>query len=113
MLDRLLRYWVYGGFIAGLLLLALIPLLSSGWPETLRLTFLFLPLYMLHQYEEHDDDRFRLYINQTIGAGRELLTPLAVFVINIFGVWGAIAAAFVLSALVAPGSACSRPISPL
>jgi hypothetical protein len=103
MLDRLIRNWVYGGFLAGLLLLALLPLLTAGWPETQRLTFLFLPLYILHQYEEHDADRFRLYVNATVGQGRELLTHEAVFVINIFGVWCVIAAATCLSAYVAPG----------
>ena len=103
MLDRLVRNWVYGGVLAGVLLLALYPLVSADWPETLRLTFLFLPLYMLHQYEEHDADRFRLYVNWTIGKGREILTPWAVFVINIFGVWGVILAACYLSAAVAPG----------
>jgi hypothetical protein len=85
------------------LLLALFPLLTVGWPETLRLTFLFLPLYMMHQYEEHDADRFRLFVNALIGGGREVLTPAAVFVINVPGVWGVIALATYLSAWVAPG----------
>ena len=42
---------------------------------------------MLHQYEEHDADRFRLYVNRTVGDGAEVLTPAAVFVINIGAVW--------------------------
>jgi hypothetical protein len=42
---------------------------------------------MLHQYEEHDADRFRLYVNREIGGGAEVLTPAAVFVINIGAVW--------------------------
>lgn len=103
MLDRLIRNWVYGGFLAAFVLLALFPLAGRDWPETLRLTYLFLPLYMLHQYEEHDDDRFRLFFNLTLGKGREALTREAVFIINIFGVWGVILAACCLSAWVAPG----------
>lgn len=103
MIARLLQNWVYGGALAGVLLLAMFPLLTDGWAETLQLTFLFLPLYMIHQYEEHDADRFRLFFNATIGHGQQVLTPAAVFVINVPGVWGVIALATYLSAWVAPG----------
>jgi len=37
---------------------------------------------MLHPYEEQDNDRFRLSFSQTVGGGKEVLSPLAVFVIN-------------------------------
>ena len=67
------------------------------------MVFLQLPLYMLHQFEEHDDDRFRRFFNRTIGGGREVLSPLAVFVINVPGVWGLIVVSFYLSANVASG----------
>ena len=30
---------------------------------------------------------FRHYMNQTMAGGRDAMTPLAVFVINVFGVW--------------------------
>jgi hypothetical protein len=52
MLDRLRDNWVYGGFLAALMLLALTPILESGWPLALLLIWLQLPVYMLHQYEE-------------------------------------------------------------
>jgi hypothetical protein len=103
LIARLTENWVYGGALAGALLLVLYPLLTDGWEDTLQLTFLFLPLYMLHQYEEHDADRFRLFFNKTIGQGREVLTPQAVFIINVPGVWGVIALATYLSAWVEPG----------
>ncbi len=103
MLERLYKYWVYGGFLAGLTLFALCPLILPAWPETLRLTFLALPIYMVHQYEEHDADRFRTWFNQTLGKGLELLTPVAVFVINIPVVWGFICIACYLCAFVNPG----------
>lgn len=69
MLQRLISYWVYGGVLAGVLLLALSPLLLAGWSMSLAATFLLLPAYMIHQYEEHDRDRFRLLLNETIGKG--------------------------------------------
>ena len=45
-----------------------------------------MPIYMLHQLEEHDDDRFRRYVDEMIGHGRDVLPASAIFVINI-GVW--------------------------
>src|ERR1700757_127939 len=80
MLGRLIANWVYSGFLAGLLLLFLTPDLVRSWPAAIVATFLCLPSYMIHQYEEHDNDRFRLYVNQKIG--RDALSPLAAFVIN-------------------------------
>lgn len=98
MLSRLRDNWVYGGFLAALLLLALTPVLSASWPLPLTLVWLQLPLYMLHQYEEHDGDRFRRFVNGTVGGGREVLTRGDTFVINILGVWGLNGAVFVLVA---------------
>jgi len=65
--------------------------------------FVQLPIYMLHQFEEHDNDRFRTFVNRTVGGGREVLSPLAVFIINVPGVWGVIAVSFYLAALVSSG----------
>lgn len=58
---------------------------------------------MLHQYEEHDDDRFRLYLNRVFGEGHEVLSHPAVFVINVPGVWGVNAASFYLASCVSLG----------
>ena len=100
MLTRLCDNWVYGGFLAALMLLLLTPVLASGWSLALLLIWLQLPVYMLHQYEEHDGDRFRRFVNATISGGKEVLSRLDVFVINIGGVWGVDAAAFLLAARV-------------
>lgn len=88
MIKRLVSYWVYGGFLAAFLLLGLMPTFTHSWEPALILVFLQLPVYMLHQLEEHDDDRFRRFINDLIGGGREVLSKGAVFVINVPGVWG-------------------------
>jgi hypothetical protein len=105
MLGRLVAYWVYGGALGALLLLLLSPLFIQGWTPVVAATFYCLPAYMLHQYEEHDNDRFRVFVNELLGGGREVLTPTAVFNINIFGVWGVIAVALWLTRLVHPGFA--------
>jgi hypothetical protein len=103
MLVRLRDNWVYGGFLAALMLLSLTPVLGRGWSLALLLIWLQLPIYMLHQYEEHDDDRFRRFVNTTLGHGKEVLSHLDVFVINIGGVWGVDVAAFWLAARIHVG----------
>jgi len=98
MLERLQDNWVYGGFLAAIMLLALTPVLAADWSLGLLLVWLQLPAYMLHQYEEHDADRFRRSINTTIGGGKDVLSRRDTFVINIVGVWGIDGAAFALAA---------------
>jgi hypothetical protein len=100
MLTRLINYWVYGGALAGLLFLVLLPALAGGWSLALTAVVLQLPIYMLHQYEEHDNDRFRLFFNRTIFGGREVLSRAAVFMINVPGVWGVIAVSIYLARFV-------------
>jgi hypothetical protein len=102
-LGRLQHHWVYGGFLAGLMLLALTPLLVNGWDTAAVLAFLALPLYMLHQYEEHDDDRFHRFVVAEIGHGRDVLPTPAIFWINMLGVWALMVAVLWLMARVDPG----------
>ena len=103
MLKQLYANCIYGGFLAGLLLLLLTPVFAHGWPPALLATFLCLPAYMIHQYEEHEHDRFRIFVNQVLGGGREVLTPSAVFFINIVGVWAVLAVVLWLAAFLNPG----------
>lgn len=103
MFSRLTHDWVYGGFLSGILILALLPAFSRHWSSALFAVFLQLPIYMLHQFEEHDNDRFRLFVNKTVGGGHEVLSHRAVFMINVPGVWGVIAVSFYLAAYVSPG----------
>ncbi len=99
-LQRLAAHWTYGGFLAGLLLLGLLPLFARECSFALVLVFLQLPIYMLHQLEEHDADRFRIFFNEVIGGGREVLSKTAVFVLNVPGVWGVNLASILLAAFV-------------
>ncbi len=85
---RLERLWVYGGFLSALFLLALTPLLTAGWSRGLLAVWLILPLYMIHQYEEHDDNRFERFMREFVGKGRPVLSFTQIFWINIGGVWG-------------------------
>jgi Protein of unknown function with HXXEE motif len=105
MLSRLIANWVYGGSMAGVMLLILLPVFSQNWSVLEMLNFLHLPAYMLHQWEEHDADRFRLFVNKEIGQGRDVLSPFAVFIINIPGVWGVLSATILLTHFAHPGFA--------
>lgn len=102
-IDRIERNWVYGGVLAGIVLLLLAPILLAGWNRPSALAFLALPVYMLHQFEEHDGDRFRRFVNEVLGHGRELLTVRAVFLINFLGVWLLFAAGLWLVGIAGPG----------
>jgi hypothetical protein len=113
MIHRLIVNWVYGGFLAGLLLLLISPLIVRNWPPALAAAFFCLPAYMLHQYEEHDDGRFRIMINRMLAGGRDALTVPAVFIINVPGVWGVIALSLWLAAFVHPGLALIAVYLPL
>lgn len=94
------RNWYACGLVAAVCLLLLVPLLFHSATTSLAIVYLQLPLYMLHQVEEHRGDAFRSFFNRRLGGGRELLTPRAVLVINLVGVWLVDLAALCLAAFV-------------
>ncbi len=98
--ETFLQSWVYGGTLAGLTLLIVAIGLYGPLGTPLFVVFLLLPLYMVHQYEEHAGDRFRLFVDRWIGQGQPVLTHLAIFVINVPGVWGIYAVVFVLASTI-------------
>ncbi len=95
-------HWPAAALFTALFLLAILPLVYWSAGLALALVFVQLPIYMIHQWEEHSGDRFRHYINRTIGGGREALTPSATFWINSLGVWGVDLLAIYLALAIAP-----------
>ena len=79
--------WPYATLCVAAFLGVLAPFVFRFAGLPLGLVFLQLPIYMLHQYEEHTGDRFRLWVNNMIGHGADVLTPMATFVINSVLVW--------------------------
>jgi len=101
--GRIAAKWVYGGAVAAVVLLALTPIVAAAAPAAVVLVYLGLPVYMLHQLEEHDGDRFRRFFNAMLQPGRRGLTVADVFVINVIGVWAMFAAAILAAAFADPG----------
>lgn len=99
MLDRLFQNWVYATPPIAVLLIGLYPFL--GTKVSLPL-FLSLPVYMIHQYEEHDNNRFTLFLNGMMGAGKKGLSSADVWIINIIFVWCFLLVVFHLASF-APG----------
>ncbi len=96
--------WPAAALFAAAFLLALLPLFAVQAGATMALVYAQLPIYMLHQGEEHAGDRFRLYINRVLAGGREALTPAATFWINSLGVWAVDLAALYLTWMVGPSA---------
>jgi len=94
---------MYGGLIAALFLLAVLPLFGGGWNAPLVALYLMLPAYMMHQVEEHAGDRFRRYVNKVVVHVPDALTTAAVVVINVPLVWGVFLGALYLARFLAIG----------
>ena len=103
MLGRIAQYWVYGTGPAALLLLVLSPVFLASQPRSVDLIYLALPVYMLHQVEEHDADGFRLYVNAMLGPTRAGLSTADVAVINVGLVWFPLALVIWLAQSAGPG----------
>ena len=86
--DWFYRNWMHAGVVAALFLIAVLPVFVGAFDWALVLVYLQLPVYMLHQLEEHQGDRFRRFVNQRLAGGREALTTPAVVFINVPLVWG-------------------------
>jgi hypothetical protein len=79
--------WPAAALFTAVFLFALAPVFAGLAGAALALVYVQLPIYLIHQWEEHTGDRFRLHVNRTVGGGREVLTPAATFWINCLGVW--------------------------
>ncbi len=95
--------WPGAAAFAGIVLLALAPIVWVVAGGVIFWIYVQLPVYMLHQLEEHAGDRFRAFVNETMGGGVEVLSRRATFVINSVGVWGVDLAALYLAVFVGPG----------
>lgn len=94
MLTRLFQNWAYATPPIAVLLIGLYPFIGSNVSLPL---FLALPVYMVHQYEEHDDNRFATFLNGLMGSDKRGLAPVDVWIINVIFVWFFLLAVFYLA----------------
>jgi hypothetical protein len=94
--------WPKAAAFAAVFLLALLPIVWTELGLAAALIYAQLPVYMLHQLEEHGHDRFRRFVNERMAGGREALTPGLTFAINMGLVWALFGAVFLLAYYVDP-----------
>jgi len=87
------------------LILCSLPIFLTAGNGSLILLCTLLPVYMIHQYEEHAHGRFVEFFNSTMGRGYGVLTRASAFWINILEVWLAFLVSFYLATYVALGIA--------
>ena len=90
---------------AAVLALGSLPLFLADADTSLILMYTLLPVYMIHQYEEHARGVFAAFVNSKVGQGREVLTRAGAFWINVLGVWVLFLVLFYLAKYVAIGFA--------
>jgi hypothetical protein len=100
--DWFFRQWPRTTLPLAFFLVLLLPVVRAGVDTATLLIYLQLVAYLVHQYEEHANGRFKEHANAMFGGGREILGDTAIFWINVGGVWGvdlaALYAAFYLGA---------------
>ena len=87
------------------LLLCALPIFLTAKNVPLTLLYTMLPVYMIHQYEEHAHGRFVAFVNSVVGTGYEVLTKGFAFWVNILDVWLVFLVSFYLAKYVAIGFA--------
>lgn len=86
-MNWLYKNWPYAATFTAVFLFLLAPFFYKAFGLPFTLLYLMLPIYQVHQLEEHYHDRFRLFINNVMMGGLEALTVPATFWINCLGVW--------------------------
>lgn len=89
--------WPRAGLLAALFLLAFFPVLWSAAGLAFALVYLLLPVYLIHEFEEHHDDGFRRFFNDHLADGREMLTRPGAFWTNAVAIWMLFAAAILVA----------------
>jgi hypothetical protein len=94
--------WARMSLPFAVIMLCSLPIFLTAKNMSLILLYTLLPVYMIHQYEEHAHGRFVEFFYSTIGKGHDLLlTKVSAFWINILEVWVLFLVSFYLSKYVA------------
>ena len=79
--------WSRAGLLMAVALLLAGPFVYQGVGFADFLVYLQLPVYMLHQYEEHAHGAFQAFMNGLLAPYARVLSDRQIFWINIGGVW--------------------------
>jgi hypothetical protein len=82
-----LEQWSRMALPCAVAMLALLPVPVNEENRPLVLLVTLLPIYMIHQYEEHAHGRFAAFANATLGEGFDVFTSRAIWNVNIILVW--------------------------
>ncbi len=102
-------HWSRAGLPAAALLTCLAPFLRRGLSSGAFSVFVQLPVYLVHQYEEHGHGAFKEYVNSKLLRQRGGISDGSIFIINIVGVWGVDVAALYLAQYRKPTSGLLAP----
>ncbi len=94
--------WPKAALFCGVMMILLLTALLTKLGLMYFLIAMTLPMYMVHQFEEHYNNRFCLMLNEKIGRGKVVLTPKQVFWINSLWVWALSMVTITLAFLVNP-----------
>lgn len=97
--------WSRTALCCGIVLLGILPLLLTEANHPLVILISLLPVYMIHQFEEHGSGGFLRFFNKTIGHGFPVLASTVIFWVNVGGVWAVFAVVFYLARFVSLGFA--------
>ena len=83
----LLHNWARAGLVVAVVLLALAPLIERMGNHTTLLVYLWLPIYMLHQYEEHSSGKLLAFYETRMPGIAPALTERKLLIVNLGAVW--------------------------
>jgi hypothetical protein len=95
--DWFVAGWPRVGLACAVVLALLLPALWTPDSAPSVLAASALPMYMIHQVEEHGRGRFVPWFNATVGGGWPVLTARSACWINVAGVWALVLLALLLA----------------
>ncbi|MFW5728436.1 MAG: HXXEE domain-containing protein [Spirochaetota bacterium] len=81
------RHWPQATVPVAIALLILLPVVFSGLSAATFFAVLFVPLALLHQYEEHAGGRVKTFMHRLTGPARPVPTRRAALLVAAMGVW--------------------------
>jgi len=107
--NWLVHNWSRAGLVlaAGLFILA--PLVFKSGGLTVGIIYLWLPFYMLHQYEEHARGDFLDWYKRRMPTIAPFLTERKLPVVNLGSIWALFTLALYVAFLVRPGLGLAAP----